>query len=259
MRHRAPTIAQNALPVIDDPWITFVPWPIQTAPVRTSTAPTTRLAMTMNIPTRGVENWFPSCWASFERFHYRLRRCSGMSPELREVQDFDLGDRAVRREEDGGRLAGGGHWYSFLRRTRCEGVSVRLAQRIRRGSPSEYGSHPSESQEPGRGWSSPPCRNSQRGDDLRSRRPSRASVFPCRMLSARRYGTRLVVRQRWSGSGRSDGSGPMRRLALPPLRRRPRGRLRRRQHRRTARVCSRRQDRADLLLRRPWTEEPCGL
>src|SRR3954447_20637202 len=106
MRHRAPTIAQNALPVIDDPWITFVPWPIQTAPVRTSTAPTTRLAMTMNIPTRGVENWFPSCWASFERFHYRLRRCSGMSPELREVQDFDLGDRAVRREEDGGRVAG---------------------------------------------------------------------------------------------------------------------------------------------------------
>jgi hypothetical protein len=39
-------IAQNALPVIEDPWMRLVPWPIQTAPVNTRRAPTTRLAMT---------------------------------------------------------------------------------------------------------------------------------------------------------------------------------------------------------------------
>jgi hypothetical protein len=41
----APTTVQNVLPVIDEPWMRFVPWPTQTAPVRTMTAPTTRLAI----------------------------------------------------------------------------------------------------------------------------------------------------------------------------------------------------------------------
>ena len=37
--------AQNVLPVIDEPTMMFVPWPIQTTPVRKSNAPTTRLTM----------------------------------------------------------------------------------------------------------------------------------------------------------------------------------------------------------------------
>jgi len=38
----APITAQNVLPVIDEPWMRLVPWPIQTTPVRQSKAPTTR-------------------------------------------------------------------------------------------------------------------------------------------------------------------------------------------------------------------------
>src|SRR5215510_3950483 len=37
--------AQNGLPVIDDPAMMLVPWPIQTTPVRKSSAPTRRLTM----------------------------------------------------------------------------------------------------------------------------------------------------------------------------------------------------------------------
>jgi hypothetical protein len=43
--------AQNVLPVIDDPEITLTPWPIQTTPVRKSTAPSTRLAMVTQVTT----------------------------------------------------------------------------------------------------------------------------------------------------------------------------------------------------------------
>ena len=45
-----PTTAQNVLPVIDEPWISVRPWPSQTAPVRTSSAPRMRLATTSVYP-----------------------------------------------------------------------------------------------------------------------------------------------------------------------------------------------------------------
>jgi len=54
----APVTAQNVLPVIEEPVITFVPWPTQTAPVRNRTAPTTRLRMVTNGTTRGANDWF---------------------------------------------------------------------------------------------------------------------------------------------------------------------------------------------------------
>lgn len=41
----APTTVQNVLPVIDDPWMSVVPCPTQTAPTRTRAAPTARLAI----------------------------------------------------------------------------------------------------------------------------------------------------------------------------------------------------------------------
>ena len=42
--HAAPTMAQNVLPVIDDPVITPSPCPSHTAPVKKSSPPMTRLA-----------------------------------------------------------------------------------------------------------------------------------------------------------------------------------------------------------------------
>ena len=42
---RAPTAAQNVLPVIDEPWMRSSPCPSHTAPVTTRSAPRTRLAM----------------------------------------------------------------------------------------------------------------------------------------------------------------------------------------------------------------------
>jgi len=77
--HRTPTIAQKALPVIDEPWMMFVPWPTQTAPVRTSTAPTIRLAITIRINTRGSRTSVPTDHARFERNHRRLPQCAGMT------------------------------------------------------------------------------------------------------------------------------------------------------------------------------------
>jgi hypothetical protein len=53
-----PITAQNVLPVIDDPWITFVPWPIQTTPTRMKRSPSTRLTAITTSPTRGREGRF---------------------------------------------------------------------------------------------------------------------------------------------------------------------------------------------------------
>lgn len=44
MTQIAPISAQNVLPVIDEPWIRFSPCPIQTTPVRKSSAPRILLA-----------------------------------------------------------------------------------------------------------------------------------------------------------------------------------------------------------------------
>src|SRR5262249_31972401 len=49
-RHTAPITAQNVLPVIDEPWIRVVTWPIQTRPVKASKAPMTRLRITTEGP-----------------------------------------------------------------------------------------------------------------------------------------------------------------------------------------------------------------
>src|SRR3954447_20895058 len=54
----APITAQNVLPVIDDPWMRDVPWPIQTRPVRQSNTPTARLRMTMEMTTGAFGSWF---------------------------------------------------------------------------------------------------------------------------------------------------------------------------------------------------------
>jgi hypothetical protein len=51
--------AQNVLPVIDEPRMRFVPWPIHTRPVRHRRAPTTRLRMvtTFNYARPGEPVW----------------------------------------------------------------------------------------------------------------------------------------------------------------------------------------------------------
>jgi hypothetical protein len=43
-----PITAQNVLPVIDDPEMRLLPWPIQTTPVRNNRAPMTRLKTTIS-------------------------------------------------------------------------------------------------------------------------------------------------------------------------------------------------------------------
>jgi hypothetical protein len=58
MTQSAPTIAQNVLPVIEDPWMSCVPWPNQTAPATTSRAPTTRLAMITQLHTHDRHSRF---------------------------------------------------------------------------------------------------------------------------------------------------------------------------------------------------------
>jgi hypothetical protein len=58
MTQSAPTIAQNVLPVMDDPLMSWVPWPIQTTPVMTSTAPTTRLTMITQLHTHDHDGRF---------------------------------------------------------------------------------------------------------------------------------------------------------------------------------------------------------
>src|SRR4029079_1796846 len=66
---KAPITAQNVLPVIDEPWMRVVPWPIQTTPVRQSRAPTRRRRMVTEITTRArgrrfgglPEVWLPRC------------------------------------------------------------------------------------------------------------------------------------------------------------------------------------------------------
>jgi len=50
--------AQNVLPVIDEPVIALVPWPIQTIPVRKSRPPSTRLAMVTQVTTPNREDRF---------------------------------------------------------------------------------------------------------------------------------------------------------------------------------------------------------
>jgi hypothetical protein len=44
-KQTAPVTAQKVLPVMDEPWMSVVPWPSQTTPGRTSKAPNTRLMM----------------------------------------------------------------------------------------------------------------------------------------------------------------------------------------------------------------------
>jgi hypothetical protein len=46
------------LPVIDEPAMTFVPWPIQTTPVRKRRSPSTRLTAITTSPTPGGESRF---------------------------------------------------------------------------------------------------------------------------------------------------------------------------------------------------------
>lgn len=58
MTQSAPTIAQNVLPLIEDPWMSRVPWPIQTAPTTTSTAPNTRLAIVTRLHTHDRHSRF---------------------------------------------------------------------------------------------------------------------------------------------------------------------------------------------------------
>jgi hypothetical protein len=72
MTQSAPTIAQNVLPVIEDPPMSCVPWPNQTAPARTSRAPTTRLAMITQLHTHDRHSRFATAGTriTIERSHW---------------------------------------------------------------------------------------------------------------------------------------------------------------------------------------------
>lgn len=117
----APMTAQKVLPVIDDPVMSVVPWPIQTTPVRERSAPTTRLAMVTSIATRWCRGRF------------------GRNPIVRQVHRIEQKGGGDDRKPH--RMGEAGVGAELAGRTAPEGTSRRQPDRDAAGQSTPHGSN----------------------------------------------------------------------------------------------------------------------